>query len=295
MRISVFYEHLREASQQTDRPISEMLGEAHDCGINGIEIEFSVLLNQPSIREDIVASGLEISNMYQFFDFGNNYEEGLELGKKMIDYAAENGIKRIMPIPGFLVEAEAKKMNAVSDDYEKLTAYFENNSEVLAMKDGMTELCKYATEKGVSVSIEDFDDFKSPIARINQIKWFVENVPGLTHTLDMGNYAFSNEDVEEAYNVFKGRITHVHCKDRGEETETDKNIWDGVGVAYGKPLKFRKGLKPVPVGSGYIPIEKLVKELLKEDYDGYFAVEHFGSPDQLGFMKKSADFMKSIS
>ena len=53
-------------------------------------------------------------------------------------------------------------------------------------------------------------------------------------------------------------------------------------------------MKPVPVGEGYMPIAELVKKLHDQGYDGYFAIEHFGAPDQLGFMLRSAEFLKGL-
>lgn len=291
MKLSVFYEHVREAAEQTGKDIPEILSEVRKAGIGGIEMEYRVNCDNQAIYDMIVSAGLEISCIYQFFDFGKECEEGIRIARKTIDDAVRMNVKRIMPIPGFLDEEAAAQLNAVSDNYEKTSEVMRSLPEITAMKKGMTEVVAYAAERGICVTIEDFDAFNSPIARTNQIKWFIDNVPGLMHTLDMGNYVFSDESSAEAYEVFKGKIAHVHCKDRGEENETDPEIFRVLG----SNLKNRRGIKPVPVGGGYMPIKELVKKLLEAGYDGYFAIEHFGSPDQLDFIKKSADFMKSIS
>lgn len=36
----------------------------------------------------------------------------------------------------------------------------------------------------------------------------------LKFTLDTGNFAYSDEDAVQAYEVLKDYIVHVHCKDR---------------------------------------------------------------------------------
>ena len=237
---------------------------------------------------------MEISNLYQFFDFGNHYAAGMHTGRKMIDTAKAMGIQRVMIIPGFLAPEQAKELTKASSSFEETAAYMEGISEILAMRDAIAELTEYATERGIMVSMEDFDAFDSPIARMNPIKWFLTQVPGLKHTLDMGNYAFSNESAAEAYELFKDQIGHVHCKDRGEEKEEDPEIWKGLGVPYGEELSHRRGMKPVPVGDGYMPIAELVKKLKDQGYQGYMAIEHFGAPDQLGFMLKSAEYMREL-
>jgi len=125
-----------------------------------------------------------------------------------------------------------------------------------------------------------------------QLFWFFQNVPGLKFTFDMGNFAFSNENAEVAYDFLKNYIVHVHCKDRGLEKIKSKNFEEEI---FEEKFRNNKGLAASPFGSGYIPIEKLVKKILACGYDGYFAIEHFDAPDQLLFMKKSAEFLHSIT
>lgn len=294
IRLSIFYEHLREAGEQTGKPLRELLQEARRAGISGVEMEFSTLFEHPELNREIKDAGMEISNLYQFFDFGNHYAAGMHTGRKMIDMAKKMGIARVMIIPGFLEQEQSRKLNRLSASYDETAAFMEQLPEILAMRDALLELSEYAAEKGIMVSMEDFDSFTSPIARMNPMKWFLEQVPGLKHTLDMGNYAFSNESAEEAYELFRDRIGHVHCKDRGEEKEEDPAIREELGMPAGEELLHRKGLKPVPAGDGYMPIAKLVEKLKEQGYQGYLAIEHFGAPDQLGFMLKSAEFLKKL-
>ncbi len=291
IKLSVFYEHLREASEQTGKSFEEILREARRAGITGVEMEFSTLVKRPELNRIIKDAGMEISCFYQFFDFGNHYAAGMHTGRKMIDTAKSMGVPKVMIIPGFLSEEQAKLLNRASTSFEETAAYMGAVAEVLAMRDAIAELTEYAKDRGIAVTLEDFDNFTSPIARMNPIKWFLEQVPGLQHTLDMGNYAFSNESIAEAYDLFKEQIGHVHCKDRGEEAEEDEAIWEALGLPYGEELFHRRGIRPVPVGDGYLPIAELVGKLKEQGYEGYLAIEHFGAPDQLGFMQKSAEYL----
>lgn len=293
IKLSIFYEHLREAMEQTGKSLEELLAQARSAGISGVEMEFTTLVQKPELNRIIKDAGMEISNLYQFFDFGNKYAAGMHTGRKMIDMAKAMGIRRVMLIPGFLPKEQARELSRVSHSFEETDRYMSGIAEILAMRDAIAELTEYAKDRGIMVSLEDFDSFDSPIARINQLKWFFTQVPDLKHTLDMGNYAFSNESAEEAYELFKDQIGHVHCKDRGEDEEPEE-IWEELGVPLGEELLHRRGMKPVPVGDGYVPIAQLVQKLKDQGYEGYMAIEHFGAPDQLGFMLKSAEFLKTL-
>ena len=81
----------------------------------------------------------------------------------------------------------------------------------------------------------------SPCSRINALKWFMEQVPGFCWTLDVGNFAYSSENILDAYEVLHTYTAHVHCKDRGTENPTSNGI---VGT-------YNKGLRPVSAGDGY--------------------------------------------
>ena len=50
---------------------------------------------------------------------------------------------------------------------------------------------------------------------------------------------------------------------------------------------------PCESGGGYIGIEDIIKKAVNDGYDGYLAVEHFGAADQLLYMKRSAENLRS--
>jgi len=294
IRLSVFYEHLKEAAEQTGENLEELLREAKKAGISGVEMEFSTLIDRPELNRIIRDAGMEISNLYQFFDFGNRFAAGMHTGRKMIDTASNMGIGRVMIIPGFLSEEDGKRLRRSSGSYEETANFMESLPEILSMKEALAELTEYAAERGIEVSMEDFDSFDSPISGMYHLKWFMEQVPGLRHTFDMGNYAFCNEDVRQAYELLENHICHVHCKDRGAEEEEEDIIRDALGISPEEKLLYRLGMKAVPVGEGYLPIAELVERLRKRDYRGYLAIEHFGSPDQKDYMLKSAAFLRGL-
>lgn len=289
MKLSVFYEHVREASEQTGESLEAILNKARNAGISGIEMEYSTLKSNPELLDAIKNAYMEISCFYQFFDFGKDFRGGIKLGKRMIDDAVLMGVKRVMIIPGFLDDEKAHSLIEVSDDWYKTRQVMRKMRETAAMKRAVGKLAKYAAKKNIVPCMEDFDAFNSPIARLNQLRFFTDDILELGHALDTGNYVFSDEDVKDAYMALKSRIVHVHCKDRGQEKETIDTNWLSV------PTKNRKGLKPVPVGNGYMPIKEIVENVIADGYEGYFAIEHFGAPDQSGYMLQSARYLKSLA
>lgn len=134
-------------------------------------------------------SGMKISCIYETFDFGRNKD--ISEGKRMIEAAAEMKAPRILVIPGELEIWEAAELSACSDDYDTVEQYMNQSERILNMQYALIELVGYAAKAGIQITLEDFDGFMHPFARLNQLHWFMKHVPGLKYTLDMGNFAFS--------------------------------------------------------------------------------------------------------
>lgn len=280
MKISVFYDHILQAMEQTNRTRLELFREVRAEGIEAIEISATHLKKDyRQLKEELKESGLTISCVYETYDLG---KRGLWiLVKKQVDLAKKVGASKILVIPGFLSDKEATALNEKSASYEETTIFMNANDKVQNMKAALIRIVAYASTKGVSVMLEDYDGITAPFARMYQLKWFVQNVPGLKIALDTGNFAFSDEDVKQAYALLSQYIVHVHCKDRAEDAEM-------IGTRY------NLGMKPAPCGKGYIPIRELVSQLSENGYEGYLAIEHFDAPDQAAYMKESAAYLNSF-
>ena len=127
--------------------------------------------------------------------------------------------------------------------------------------------------------LEDFDSADAPFGTSSQMLYFLQTIPGLKACLDTGNFEFFGEDLPDAYNRLKGRIVHVHCKDR---------TLSRPDALYGSHAVDGRILYPAAVGEGFLPLEDVVKKLLDDGYKGGFSIEHFGSPDMLGDILRSA-------
>lgn len=273
MRISVFYDHITQARQQTNKSLAQLLEACRNWGIEGLEINYTQLQSGGGrLRRELRRAGLSISCIYEFYDF--THDSDLKQAKKHVDLAARVGAGKVLIVPGFLEEQEAGELEDIYiSGSEAVARYMESHASTCQVRDALRELVVYGQGKGVKITLEDFDGHTSPCARMLSLKWLMEQVPGLGFTLDMGNFAYSGEDVEEAYELLKPYVVHVHCKDRGTE---------------------EGGLACVPTGGGYLPVRELVTRLKVQGYDGYLAIEHFDAPDQFEYIRRSAEFLKSI-
>lgn len=170
-----------------------------------------------------------------------------------MDLAAAVGAGKVLIVPGFLAESEARALwDCRRNGGGTLERQMQSSEAICRVRDALRELVGYGEKKHVLITLEDFDGVTSPCSGMLFLKWFMEQAPGLGHTFDMGNYAYSDEDAVAAYEMLKPYIVHVHCKDRGVE-----------------PLRT-------------------------QGYDGYLAIEHFYAPDQMEYIRRSAEFLGKL-
>lgn len=266
MKISVFYNHIVEASQQMGCSIDEVFQKVYSFGIERVEFDMAELTEPVEMYSQLQKVGLSVSSIYGFYDFGQNPDG--TLGYDQVDKAIAMHANKIMIIPGFLkggtnLERETEKQN---------------------MAKAIKQICEYADKRKVMVTIEDFDDKTSPIADSDGMLWFAEQIPSLKVTFDTGNFMYSCEEELVAFDKLKSRIGHVHCKDRSlNKVEGEEPKANVAGI-----LMYAS-----PVGYGCIPMKEIIKILSEMDYQGTLTIEHFGSLNQIDYMEKSARWIKS--
>ena len=266
MKLSVFFDHILQAQEQSGESLMTLLADVKKSGIDAVEIRLTYLLEHEETTELLKKAGLVISCIYEFYEMDSRDEKTLI--EKHVKTAARFHAGRILVVPGFFTEKEAEEMMTRLSDYEQVSAYMENKPKALGMAKGLQEAVSLGEKEGVIVTVEDFDDGKSPLFCINGIRWFMERIPGLRYTFDMGNFIYSKEQAADALAAMQGRVAHVHCKDRGEHFSS------------------------VAAGDGTIPIAELVGMLRESGYDDYLAIEHFDAPNQAEKIKRSAEFLK---
>ena len=259
MNISVFYDHIAEASAQTGIEMPVLLREFHKLGIEAVEMNLDFLIkNYDSVMPMLENAGLTVSSIYEFYHMAGNDER--EHGRLHIDTARKSGVKKIMTLPGFIPEGHTFDFS-------------ENNEYVNKILDNLRYITEYAEKYGITVTIEDYDYYLSPLSKICGIKFFLDKIPQLRFTFDTGNFIYGNEDIYEAFDLLSGKTVHVHCKDR-------KVLNDELRFA--------------ATGEGDLPIADVIGKFKEQGYNGYFVIEHFGADNQYETIKRSARILSNM-
>ena len=263
MKLSVFYDHILQAAEQTGKSLPELLLEAKNAGIDAVEINMTYLNEHEETYALLKAAQLAVSCVYEFYAMDSRDET--ERARRHVATAKKAGSSKILVVPGFFPEA-ASSYTACIHDYGQTATFLEQNEKARRMAKGMEKLVAMAKAENIQTVIEDFDSIDSPIACVNGMRWFLEQIPDLRAAFDTGNFIIHHENIFTAWRALKDKVTHVHCKDRGEQS--------------------------IVVGDGYIPMKEILGEILASGYDGYFAIEHFDAEDQERCMIRSAQFLK---
>lgn len=284
IRLSVFFDHILQAEEQTGKHIPELLAEVKKAGISAVEINCTYLLEHPATLEMLETAGLQVSCIYEFYVLERGRET--EKARRHIEIARKTKAGKILIVPGFFSVETEEFVNCVPDR-EKVWDYLSHSEKAQRMADGLREIVEMAGSRNIAdtpitVVIEDFDDRNSPIACVSGMQWFAEQVPGLCFTFDTGNFIIHGENIFAAWEELKDKVVHVHCKDRkissDKPLQTQKNATPDIKEYY----------LPAAVGEGCIPIKELVYKMKEYGYRGYLAIEHFDAADQEAYMQKSA-------
>ena len=284
IRLSVFFDHILQAEEQTGKHIPELLAEVKKAGISAVEINCTYLLEHPATLEMLETAGLQVSCIYEFYALERGRET--EKARRHIEIARKTKAGKILIVPGFFSVETEEFVNCVPDR-EKVWDYLSHSEKAQRMADGLREIVEMAGSRNIvdtpiTVVIEDFDDRNSPIACVSGMQWFAEQVPGLCFTFDTGNFIIHGENIFAAWEELKDKVVHVHCKDRkissDKPLQTQKNATPDIKECY----------LPAAVGECCIPIKELVYKMKEYGYRGYLAIEHFDAADQEAYMQKSA-------
>ncbi|MBN2221723.1 MAG: sugar phosphate isomerase/epimerase, partial [Vallitaleaceae bacterium] len=253
----------------------EVLEKAKSYGISWLELDAKDVKESDrmhAMKELLTESGFQVASIYEFFEFGKG-QQGEE-GYALIDAAVQLGVNKAMVIPGFYEDSDEES----------------RSKELEQMISAMKIMIDYAAEKGITVMIEDFDNENSPIATAQQMDYFTKNLPELRIAFDTGNFKYSAQSEREALSILEDKIVHVHCKDRGLRPYQFENRASDSEENHITAVNQEK-LYPVPVGSGCIELEYILRRLMEKGYKGVFSIEHFGARDQLLYMKESARWL----
>ena len=268
--LSVFFEHIFEAASQSGKSVEDCLRFAKGCGIDYLECDLWRLEQKNEVKALFDRCGMRVSSIYSHFDFiHDSAQQSAEKYTKLFETAKYFGADKVLCIPGFLTEDRGNQMDSV-----------------IAR---LNEMCAAAKEYGITVTLEDFDDITSPCCRMDDILFLMQSVDGLKYTFDTGNFRYCLEDAAEAYEKLKDYVVHAHLKDRSYDTANAN-----ADLSNGKADLSGAIMYPAEVCGGVIGIDKLLKRLKADGYSGILAIEHFGASDQLNYMKKSAENIRTV-
>ena len=267
MFISVFYHHVLIASEQTGKSIPEILGLIKDGGISGVEMDLYNFSDSIDHLALIRSAGFSPVCVNAHYSMETDFDE--TQAQAHIDAAISCGAKIILVVPGYLSEAEGESLGRVIHSKDETYAFLDACPTAVKIAESLRKITQMAAEKGITVTVEDFDNTASPLSGLYSLMWYLDKVPDLKCTFDTGNFITYNDDPFDAWNQLKDRVVHIHCKDRSD--------------------------KPIAVGDGILPLTELLLMITDSGYDGALAIEHYGAVNQLECMQHSAAFLSKAA
>ena len=267
MKLSVFYHHILEAANQTGYAVEDVLSKCAQAGIQAVEMDlyhFDESINHLQLLKD---AGIKTACVNNHYAMEKEFNEAQAIAH--IRSAVTSGAMKILVVPGYLSAEEGDALSAVIHDRKATAGFLRNCPTAVKIAEGLRRITELASKEGVSVTVEDFDNVSSPLSGLNALLWYLEEVPGLKCTFDTGNFVTHNDDLYAAWTALKNYVTHVHVKDRGTG--------------------------PVAIGDGNLPCSDILRIISEADTAQYMAIEHYGAPDQLNCILRSASYINSLA
>lgn len=268
MQLATFYDHARDMAREEKITMTESLQRVRSLGITQVEVSQNNLLGrEDELGHELSYADLGISTIPSYFDFGRDADVEKQ-ALPTLEAARFLGADKMLVIPGFYRE---------EDGPDARGAQRENMAPCLE------RLAELAAGYGVSLVMEEYDHLLSPISSSEGVLAFLEKCPALSCCFDTGNFRFAGEDELMAYEKLKGRIAHVHLKDRALSPQWGAHAVTGVNG---------QTLYPCPVGKGAIPIAQVLKRLQSDGYKGACTIEHYGVANMWAALRESVEWLR---
>ncbi|MGP4040863.1 sugar phosphate isomerase/epimerase family protein [Gracilibacillus sp. D59] len=264
MMIGVSSYSLLQALRSEELTVVSMMQWIKQMGGTHVEIVphgFEVTLDTASdIREQAEAIGLEISNYAISANFAvddqQKYQEELQRVKHHVDIAHALGVKHM-------------RHDAASRADGTITTFI---NELDQIAHACREITEYADTFGIVTSIENHGFYLQGSDRVIALLDRV-NHPNFRLTLDVGNFACTDEDTAIAVKKCLPYASMVHIKDFyvREKNEALQKGW--IETAGGK--KIRGSI----VGQGDLPIDEILSIIAESNYDSWVSIEFEGMED----------------
>lgn len=268
-KIATFYDHILDIARQEHLFTVDALEKARELGVELVEVSANhVVGREDELGQELAYADMGLSTIPSYFDFGRDRDVKRQ-ASPLLEAAQYLGCPKLLVIPGF---------------WEEVSSPQEREEQTARMVEAVAQLADLALDYGVSLVMEEFDSALSPIATQEGVLRFLEGCPALSCAFDTGNFRFAGQDVLLAYEALRGRIGHVHLKDRAY---TQRNGEEAKVALDGVPLY------PAPVGGGDLPLEEIVARLKQDGYQGAYTIEHYGAAHPWEYLQRSVEWVKS--
>ena len=269
-KLSTFYDHVSDIAKQEGISMPEALETVKALGIDLLEVSTNNLGEDfRAVGEEIARAGLAVSTIPAYFNFGTDTDVEKQ-SLPVLEAAGALGVGQILVIPGFIAP--------------EVTDAAERKAQRDSMAVCINRLGELAAKYGVSMIMEDFDNQTAPFATAEEVRGFLDDCPALDCCFDTGNFRYMAGDELEAYALLRDRIRYVHLKDRA---------YAGAPGEWAPAAIDGQKLYASPVGYGEMKIKKILELLKADGYTGPLSIEHYGAPNMLEYLKKSAEWVKS--
>lgn len=260
-QIATFYDHIKDISRQRGISLMDAMGLARQLGVEALEVNQNNMIGrEDEVGQELAYHDMSISAVPSYFDFGRDPDVARQ-ALPTLEAASYLGAKKLLVIPGFLDQDDPPQ---------------ERERQTQAMVDGVCRLAELADQYGLSLVMEEYDNPAAPFSTTQGVLRFLQGCPALASCFDTGNFLPAGEDVLQGWEALKGRVSHVHLKDRGLAGEGDA-----------------RRMVPSPVGAGALPLAEAVERIRAQGYDGAYTLEFYDSPDTLSFLEQSVAWLKS--
>lgn len=234
-KISIFCDHIGTIAQQEGISFAEAAARIREIGYTGADVR---VLQPPSEIRTLDSLGFAHACAIANLNYARGDQRQME--DRALAFMEEYGYERLLVVPGLMPEGSTK---AERDAVRQCIAAFTDRAGAL----------------GYEVMVEDYDNARSLCYDSACLDTLFTVSKGLGLVFDSGNFLFAGEDALEQLDHFRGRVGHVHLKDRASAAD----------------------MTCMPAGTGCIPVGEIIGRLGDSGYEGWYTVEQPGSSRML--------------
>ncbi|MBP5726818.1 MAG: sugar phosphate isomerase/epimerase [Clostridia bacterium] len=241
--------------------IMDVLHLAKDAGIPFVDLMNISPEDIPAYRSAMQETDVRAACYIASVDFLRQKEHWLPQLHTGLQAAAALSAQRMMIVP-------------FSDGKDLRLAETMDREAVLArMTAGFTAAVEEGKKQGIPICFETTPHDILCLSGTDDCLRVLKAVPGLGLAFDTANMLPHGDDPIEAYEALKSSIVHVHLKDVA--------LIDGkAGEAYWEKARDGRGMQCVVWGEGEIPVMEIYRRLLRDGYNGLFAIEYTHPEEQ---------------